>query len=285
MKRFVRCLQGSPGLAGILVLFYAVTTIAIHEKVNGLVRGTQQVLGPRLFFALAWTLLAAAGLLLGRALGNSRGTHRVLVTIWAALVALAAAVAYHYLFTVVSEAVHFLQYALLTWLIYPLARRIGESMLWANLVGMVDEGYQYWVLHADWGIYLDWNDIVVNVVGTLIGGLCLALAFGDSKTESSSRQERRLPLAFVVTTALLVAGWLLVSSGKIALHAGPGGRRPADAWLLLDRGAAGAQPFWMMADWAQKRFHVISAATGSFVVALFAALAMFVDLHWSRKAR
>lgn len=273
MSRALAGLERHRGAALWIVAIYAVVTIRIHELVNGLVRGAQGSLGPTLFFALAWGLVALAGAALLWAIARAPRQQRARLAAWAALFAVAALFAYFFLFTVVSEAVHYLQYAILTVLLFPLARRIGAAMLWATLIGVVDEAHQYWVLHPDWGVYLDWNDIVVNAIGALVGGLCLAIA-----VEQPSRRapRRTLSAAFVLTAAILMAGWALVATGKIALHAGASGARPAGVWMLLDRGSGGG-PFWMTAEWAGKRFHVLSAPAGACLLAAFAFFAAAVD--------
>ena len=260
-----------------LVLVYSAVTIAVHEQVNELVRALQRSLGHAAFYAVAWSLLAVAAALLLGGVARAKGAQRPRLAAWLLLLAGAAALSYHYLFTVVSEAVHFAQYAILTALIFPLVRRIGASMLWATLVGLVDEANQFWVLHADWGVYLDWNDVTVNLVGALLGGLCLALLVGTPDPAATAGTVRRSSLAYLLTATLLVGGGALVASGRIALHAGPGGARPPGAWLLLDRGSVDAQPFWMTAEWAQKRFHVLSTAAGAGALACGALLCFAVD--------
>ena len=51
------------------------------------------------------------------------------------------------------------------------------------LLGAVDEGYQYWILHRDWGIYFDFNDVVINALGAGLGVVFL-LATTDRSTLS-----------------------------------------------------------------------------------------------------
>lgn len=273
MKRALAWL-GEHRLAAVLIVtVYAAVTIRIHEVVNTLVRGAQRSLGQPLFTGLAWAVLFVAGAALAVAIARAPRSDRPRLVAWALLFAVAAALAYVYLFTVVSETVHYAQYAILTALLLPLVRRIGAAMLWANLVGVADEAHQYWILHRDWGVYLDWNDIVINAIGALLGGLCLATALGFA---ADSPPRRRPSAAFGLTLALLLSGWALVAAGRIVLHAGPGGERPPGSWTVLDRGP-GEGPFWMTADWAGKRFHILSAPAGASALAAFALFAFAVD--------
>lgn len=254
-------------------------TIVAHEVVNQRVRALQGRLGPATFAALAGSvavlLVAAFIVALARSPRAGRAPLAIGFVLWLA----AAAVAYRYLFTVVSEAVHYVQYAGLVLLLFPLLGRIAAALLAANLIGIADEAFQFWGLHPDWGVYLDWNDIVLNALGVLLGGLLLALAGVASRPDA--RATRRL---FAATTALLVAGAALVLAGKIVPHAGADRERAANAWLLLDRGDVSSQPFWVQADWAQKRFHVMLPGAGASAVALFALLALAVDRRERRGA-
>ena len=79
--------------------------------------------------------------------------------------------AYRGLFAVNSEAIHFVQYGILALLLIPLVRRCGETIVLVTLLGILDEAYQYWVLHGDWGVYYDFNDVVLNLLGAAMGVL------------------------------------------------------------------------------------------------------------------
>lgn len=274
-------LSRRPVVTAILALVYSVVSIATHERVNLLVRALQGRLGREGFVALAVVLLASAlGALVVSILRSPRARRGALFTallLWCA----GAALAYRYLFTVVSESVHYFQYAGLTLLLFALCGRRGAAMLWTNLVGFLDEANQYWVLHPDWGIYLDWNDIVLNALGALLGGLVLAATVDEDRfaVRLAPRGGRPAVLPFALTLLLVVGGAALVRAGKIALYAAPVAEDASPPWLVLDRGAAGALPFWMTADWAQKRFHVLPARHGAALVTLFAGIAFAVDLR------
>ncbi|MEZ5312423.1 MAG: hypothetical protein R2862_01615 [Thermoanaerobaculia bacterium] len=151
MKRRVASWLALPtAVHAALAVAYSAVTIAVHEQVNELVRALQQSLGHATFYAVACGLLAGAAMLLLVAVARTAGGGAGGSSPGCCSRAARRRSLYHYLFTVVSEAVHFAQYALLTVLLYPLVRRIGASMLWATLVGLLDEANQYWVLHADW---------------------------------------------------------------------------------------------------------------------------------------
>jgi hypothetical protein len=280
LARLLAALTARPALAGALALVYAAVSIAAHERVNQAVRALQQAAGPDLFRFAAVALGAGVVTALAVAIAGASAPRRRFLAAGFALWLVAAALAWRYLFTVVSEAIHYPQYALLTILLFPLTGRIGAAMLAANFVGFLDEANQYFVLHPDWGIYLDWNDIVMNALGTLLGGLLLAL----TGVEPAAKPRRAASLAFAATALLLAGGALLAAAGRIALRT-PAGGRPPGAWLVLDRSDTSAQPFWVTAEWAQKRYHVLQSEPGAALLAAFAAFAFAVDRRERRGGR
>jgi len=272
VRRALEALASRPALAATLATVYSIVTIAAHEEVNQWVRALQGRLGRDGFAALVWAvsvLLVMAFLL---ALTRAPRAARASIAVGLALWLVAAAFVYRYLFTVASEGVHFAQYAGLVLLVFPLVGRVAAAMLIANLIGIADEAYQFWGLHPDWGVYLDWNDIVLNALGALLGALLLALAGVRPR-----RSRRAFGVAFALTLLLLAGGAALVASGRIVLHAGADRAAAAHAWLVLDRGDVASQPFWVTADWAQKRYHVLLPGAGAAAVAAFALLALAVD--------
>jgi len=276
LSRLARALDrlgARPALAAALALAYAVVSIAAHERVNQAVRSLQQAAGPGSFLFAVAALSAALVAAVAFAIVRQPPPRRIQLAAGFALWIAAAALAWRYLFTVVSEGVHYPQYALLTILLFPLTGRIGAAMAAANLVGILDEANQFWILHPDWGIYLDWNDIVLNGLGALLGGLLLALV----GVSAPGRPRRAPALAFAATALLLGGAALLVATGAIALRTPAGRGRPPQAWTVLDRSDTSAQPFWVTAEWAQKRYHVLQSEAGAALLALFTAFVYAVD--------
>jgi len=258
-------LAGRRRMAIALALAYGLATILPHEGVNSGVLRLQQALGRGRFVALVGALALAA--LVGIVTLVARAGRRAAVArpllVWSLLVAAALAASQVVLISVVSEGVHFVQYALLVLLLLPAIGRVGATMLWATLVGILDESYQFWVLHRGWGIYLDFNDILLNAVGAALGGVA----------HDAPRWRRVGSLGFAVVAGALALGGALAAAGRIALAPGPAA---VDAWLLLDRGAP-PPAFWTFAEWAQKRYHVLSASEGALLLALGALLFAFAD--------
>ena len=74
------------------------------------------------------------------------------------------------------EAIHFIQYGLLAALILPITRRYESAFIYATVLGILDEIYQYVVLKPDFSFF-DFNCIFLNMLGAGAGLLVLAVAF------------------------------------------------------------------------------------------------------------
>ena len=73
------------------------------------------------------------------------------------------------------EAIHFLQYAILAFLLFPLLKNYYKLMFWGLILATVDEGYQYFYLAPGDTTYLDFNDIILNQLGLILGVFPFAL--------------------------------------------------------------------------------------------------------------
>jgi glycopeptide antibiotics resistance protein len=97
------------------------------------------------------------------------------------------------------ETIHFVQHALLAVPVFALTMSFGETVGWVTLMGAVDEAYQYFVLYAgNKTVYFDFNDIILNLVGTGIGVLMI-YTLSDLKSAPFTAQahaaRRRLRLS------------------------------------------------------------------------------------------
>jgi len=58
------------------------------------------------------------------------------------------------------EIIHFVQYAFLALLVFPLFHSYQETLFWSTVLGAIDEGYQYLVLAPHRTDYYDFNEFV-----------------------------------------------------------------------------------------------------------------------------
>lgn len=71
------------------------------------------------------------------------------------------------------EIVHFVQYAILAVLIFPIYQDYTATLFWAIMLALWDEAYQYWILNPQYDYY-DFNDIILDLLGTTLGLLLIA---------------------------------------------------------------------------------------------------------------
>ena len=83
----------------------------------------------------------------------------------------------HIIFVVNVELIHYPQYALAAILVFCLTGNYLSSLLFATLLGIIDEAYQYFILLADTSNYLDLNDMFINMIGA-VGGLIYLRSLG-----------------------------------------------------------------------------------------------------------
>ncbi len=188
--------------------------------------------------------------------------------------------AWVFLFAIASETVHFLQYAILALPILALTGRVTDTLAWATLLGTLDEGYQYFVLNRHWEVYLDFNDIVLDLLGAAIGVLIALTVVADPPrwirpTRSISRS---LPVR--IAAAGVATGFVLYRLGYLQLHPA----LPASKTLILLSRARPESVFWTDIDWG-KSFHILQPVPGLVVLGLLLLLYARLDVHVDRARR
>ena len=119
-----------------------------------------------------------------------------------------------YLTSSMNEYAHYPQYALLAWLV---ARAmdpqrtlwyVGRVLFWTTLLGMADELLQYLWITTSYSDYLDFNDMVTNLVAAAAGTL---LYYGTAALSHQPDQRRKpvLESAVAIAVTLLVVTSLL----------------------------------------------------------------------------
>lgn len=75
-----------------------------------------------------------------------------------------------------SELIHYPQYALLTLMLIPVCRSPFLAVVISSLLGTLDEGYQYFYLASAKMSYFDFNDVILNLWGSVLGAI-LGIAY------------------------------------------------------------------------------------------------------------
>jgi len=67
------------------------------------------------------------------------------------------------------EIIHIAQYCVMAILIFPLVRSFNLTMVISTILGALDEAYQYWYLFPEKSDYYDFNDVIINFLGVILG--------------------------------------------------------------------------------------------------------------------
>jgi VanZ family protein len=158
------------------------------------------------------------------------------------------------------EVVHFVQYGAMAILLFPLVKRYGETVLWCTLLGAADEAWQYFYLAPDRTNYYDFNDVIINLIGSVYG-LLLVRAVEPDFARPFRWEFWRSPAVRVLAAVLLFAftaiqlGWL---------HVNAPADDPKALWSLIKVPQVG---FWTTVH-PQVTFHVVQPVEGLVLVGL-----------------
>ena len=88
------------------------------------------------------------------------------------------AISLHMLIIVNIEIIHFIQYALLAILLFPLSKSFFTTIVLVMFLGAIDEAYQYYFLSPHRTNYYDFNDVILNLLGAAMGMIFLRSHIG-----------------------------------------------------------------------------------------------------------
>jgi VanZ family protein len=162
------------------------------------------------------------------------------------------------------EIIHFLQYAIMAILIFPLTKTLIGSIYWASLLGIIDEGYQYFILAPEKNQYFDFNDIILNTIGAAFGAIFVLVHLLEIKNPFYKKWYKSdVFLSFLLI--LLVAG-LLFAFSIVQVYGENGQGKPL---VLIKNIEAG---FWTHIDHLDVKYHIIRPFEGVLIALLLLLL-------------
>jgi hypothetical protein len=244
--------------AGLVAIAYTSVSILQHDWAQQFVRTVQQ--DP----TATWVVMLVgviALLTLAFFSVRSLGQHEpnVFLAIGWIMTGIMVCLSHIVLMSVHTEAVHFLQFGLLAPIVFLATKRVPLTLALVTIAGLADEAYQYWFLYANWGIYLDWNDVVLNAIAGGLGLLALE-TIRPASIRYTDSVSGRADLFTVFLLAGLIGGGALV--GLVALHPDASS---SSAVILLDR-TVPREVFWQRAWWSGKFYHQLSAWNALFLI-------------------
>ncbi len=251
---------------------YFAAVMLLHEEVSKVSVWLQKSLTLRVY-NLVITVFSIAVIVLVVVSGLAklrRSRDWALKVFYLSFAFVAAAISYNTLIVSNIEAIHFPQYAFLVPPIFALTLSFSETLLSVSLLGAFDEAYQYFIL-KNWS-YLDFNDIVLNVIGGCIGMALLFLFLDREKFVPSQARGILTSPAFVTIIGLLLSAVVLNADGLLRIYPPHDGSK---AFILLSKKPPPSH-FWVTFKWG-KRYHVLSPAEGLALSGLLIACYTVMD--------
>ena len=169
------------------------------------------------------------------------------------------------LIVVNSEFIHFFQYALLSFLLLPLLQSYWLALVVGTILGIIDEWIQYTIISAGRTQYFDFNDVVLNLLGSAIGLISIGAIV-----------HQRYPVTLLPKTGWYVLGALVTFFFITWLANGidiyPDSKNPAPFTLIKTK----EKTFWTVLP-PHRRFHVLRPLEGLLLLSLLFGLGSQLD--------
>lgn len=254
--RYYSFLKQRPLVNIVIVIIYYLLVVLPHEEVGKVIARTlDEPLGRDLYnqLILGAGTIGFLGYLWLIKKGIQQFPNRKKVTYFYLLVTFILIILTINILMVINvEMIHFVQYATMAVLLFPLLSSYQETLFVATILGALDEAYQYWVL-APLSHYYDFNDVIINMLGVSLG---LILLFSNGiKNKVIAREWFKSPV-LVSTLVLLFLFCTLYFCGILAIYPT---KEVSPAPLLLVKKI---QPeFWTIVH-PHVKFHVLRPISG-----------------------
>ncbi len=110
-----------------------------------------------------------------------------------------------YLFVINIEVIHFPQYAILAFILFAMIKNYQQTLVVATMMGILDEGYQYFYLAPKDTSYYDLNDILTNITGVVFGLLLLKVVGISGEKEYNIKTSPATISMFLIIIAVIIA--------------------------------------------------------------------------------
>jgi len=169
-----------------------------------------------------------------------------------------------------AELVHYPQYFILAVALFPFFRSVGETLAWCTVVALIDEGYQYFVIHPTWGVPWDFNDVTLDICGGWMGAIWIASNYRAVANETGKWWKRA---GVMVVSGGVFAVLILVGLGKVQLYEN---KNYVGWWFALSRFRP--QKFWFFDEtWGPRTIHLLSPLEGPLLMVVLVMAACMID--------
>ena len=179
MIKFISFLYKNKWLNILIAMIYYILVVTTHRQVGRFVaQNLDKPLGRDnynlLVIALGTLLFVITISLLQKNFRTSLNAvekRRILFYLSSLILLIVAAV--NVIMVVNVEIIHILQYCVMAIILYPIIKDFNAVMICTTLLGALDEAYQYWYLFPGKSDYFDFNDVVINFLGVILGLIIL----------------------------------------------------------------------------------------------------------------
>lgn len=257
MKRYFSWLQAHPVRAALITLLYYLSSVFLHVEVGGLINGIFGRLGRSTYdIVIAVLVLLILGLVFRDLYKKGSYLDQGIIRFLGIYALVGVAVSFGFLFVINIEAIHFLQYAILSFHLLALVKSYAGAMILAILCGFYDEAVQYLMLDTR-ATYYDFNDVFLDSLGAGMG-LWLAKVKDCLVREGSSKRAGLYVLNAVLGTVLLL--FILYMTGHFSLLPDPDREI---FFVLLKEIPRG---FWHVPSGPYARFHIMLPFPGMIMI-------------------
>lgn len=260
MHRIITFLKDNLLINLSLILIYYIAVVVLHDEVGAMINGSFDSITRDSYNNIILVATILGGCVMGILLFKRYKVHprRQLLTLLLVYSLVAIVTSFSILFVINIEAIHFVQYAILAILIYPLTQSATATMILGTIAGAVDELYQYLVIDTS-AKYYDFNDVFLDSVGLGLGLLCIAiLGMAFVKRQGSWYKRAECVLLIIIVTILIVLAFL----GEFHINLDPN----APAGFTLFKMAP--QGFWHYPGGPYARFHILTPIPGLLLIGL-----------------
>ena len=206
-------------LNGLLVVGYYLLVVLPHEEVGIWIAQTLDQPYGRDKYNLIILVMGLIGLL-GYLLSIQKGIKALKEgkgRVWFAFIMtlLFIVISFNTLLVVNVEIIHFVQYAVLAILLFPLLNNYRDTLFYATIFAVIDEGYQYFVLAPLRTDYFDFNDVIIDLIGAALG---LFLFWISGIKDAMSNQKWYQTPTFIGFSILALASILAYLTGILAIY-------------------------------------------------------------------
>ncbi|MFC2084640.1 hypothetical protein ACFLS9_06260 [Bacteroidota bacterium] len=210
MIKLLNWLSENPIKTIIISTIYFLSTLLLHVQVGNLFKILYEIFTFEAFsiYIIIVSIILSLLLLLYLTKHIINHEFKLRTILYIVLTSLLLILGFDLLISYNVELIHYPQYAILFILVFPLNKKFVETIIICSLLSIIDELYQF-ISIAD-ARYLDFNDFVLNSIGTLSGAVIVYIITGYKKTEHTLKSRDYNLRKFITSRPLIIAVALLI---------------------------------------------------------------------------